>query len=79
MRFCSWYAQKGSYSPSSSVWFKPGNNVRSLARRHVVLRVSLSFRISIQPKELKKQWRVEKVAHARQFLSFDSTVQSEYI
>ena len=30
-------------------------------------------------KELKKQWRVEIVAYARQFLPFDSTVQSEYI
>ena len=30
-------------------------------------------------KELKKQWREEIVAHARQFLPFDSIVQSEYI
>ena len=29
-------------------------------------------------KGVKKQWRVEIVAHARQFLPFDSTVQSEY-
>ena len=30
-------------------------------------------------KGVKKQWRVEIVAYARQFLPFDSSVQSEYV